>query len=131
MDEAVSWLRGNNGLKLDKHAEISARHTISGIPMPEGVPQKKRQPMLRMNWLRNNDPNSDDVDAETAHAFANLTRRCQVLRQNCTSSTLVLKDVIRTVQSVYAIFSAPSVHPHAQAATPCKVKKATDELANP
>jgi hypothetical protein len=36
--------------------------------------QKKEATDAAMNWLRNNDPNLDDVDAETAHAFAN--RRC-------------------------------------------------------
>jgi hypothetical protein len=134
MDEAVSWLRGNNDLKLDKHAEISALPPFQVSRCRRAFRKKKRQPMLRMNWLRNNDPNSDDVDAETAHAFANLTKMPGNAAMNLSPgknsglegchphrSSLFIDNILRTI--------CPSPCPSGR--HPVKRRRLPTELANP
>ena len=56
-------------------AVANALSTITGLPMPKKMGAKKKQKFLdeTVGWLRNNDPDVDDVlDDTTVEALAKL-----------------------------------------------------------
>ena len=75
VDNAVSWLRDNDPANPEEPYDIDLESLLilACISMPSrlGIPQKEKLKATEV-WLRNNEPDSDDVDDESLAALTKM-----------------------------------------------------------